>query len=56
MLKEVKRSMKRVRQNIGHLYLDVVEVLELHIPPMIEIPEYQQRHKSTTTQKDAAPA
>jgi glucosyl-3-phosphoglycerate synthase len=56
MLQEVNRSMKRVRQNMGHLYLDVEEVLELQRPPMIEIPEYQQRHKSTTTQKDAAPA
>lgn len=42
MLHDVNRTMKRVRQDHGHLFLEVEEVTELQRPPMIEIPEYRQ--------------
>ncbi len=42
MLQDVNRTMKRVRQDQGHLFLEVEEVTELQRPPMIEIPEYRQ--------------
>lgn len=43
MLQDVNRTMKRVRQDHGHLFLEVEEVIELQRPPMIEIPEYRQK-------------
>ena len=43
MLQDVNRTMKRVCQDHGHLYLQVEEVPEQQRPPMISIPEYRQR-------------
>lgn len=44
MLQDVNRTMKRVRQDMNHLYLEVEEVVEQQRPPIIEIPEYRKRH------------
>jgi len=44
MLQDVNRTMKRVRQEMGHLYLQVEEVVEEQRPPMVEIPEYRKIH------------
>lgn len=44
MLRDVNRSMKRVFQEPGRLYLQVKEVTERQRPPMIDIPEYRQKY------------
>ncbi len=43
MLQDVNRTMKRVRQDMGHLYLQVEDVFEEQRPPMVQIPEYRQK-------------
>lgn len=43
MLEDVNRTMKTIRYEPGHFYLDVEEIAELERPPMIEIPEYRQK-------------
>jgi nucleotide-binding universal stress UspA family protein len=43
MLQDVNRTMKTVRYEPGHFYLEVAEIAELERPRMVEIPEY--RHK-----------
>jgi glucosyl-3-phosphoglycerate synthase len=46
MLEDVNRTMKIVHYKSGHYYLDVEEIAELERPPMVELPEYQQKHHS----------
>jgi nucleotide-binding universal stress UspA family protein len=43
MLHDVNRTMKTVRYEPGHFFLEVAEIAELERPPMIEIPEYRQK-------------
>jgi nucleotide-binding universal stress UspA family protein len=43
MLQDVNRTMKTVRYEPGHFFLEVAEIAELERPPMIEIPEYRQK-------------
>lgn len=40
---DVNRSMKLIRYGSRRLYLDVEEISELERPPMVHLPEYQQR-------------
>lgn len=56
MLLDVNRTMKRVRQDMGHLYLDVEEVVENQRPPMIQIPEYRQKRGLPVLDEKALPA
>lgn len=44
MLQDVNRTMKRVRQDMNQLYLEVEEVVEQQRPPIVEIPEYRKKH------------
>jgi len=44
MLEDVNRTMKIIRYLPPQYYLTIDEIAELERPPMIEIPEYQQRH------------
>jgi nucleotide-binding universal stress UspA family protein len=43
MLQDVNRTMKTVRYEPGHFFLEVAEIAELERPPMTEIPEYRQK-------------
>jgi glycosyltransferase involved in cell wall biosynthesis/nucleotide-binding universal stress UspA family protein len=47
MLKDVNRTMKTVHYEPGHFYLEVAEIAEEERPPMIEIPEYQEKFNRT---------
>ena len=42
-LKEVNKTMKLVRYNAGHFFLDVEEIAEQERPPMLEVPEYLEK-------------
>lgn len=42
ILEDVNRTMKLIRYETGHFYLDVEEIAEQERPPMIDIPEYAQ--------------
>jgi glucosyl-3-phosphoglycerate synthase len=42
ILEEVNKTMKLIRYEQGHFFLDVVEIAEPFRPAMIELPEYQQ--------------
>ena len=44
LLDEVNRSMKLIRYEPGRFSLDVEEIPEQERPPMLEIPEYRERH------------
>jgi len=44
ILEDVNKTMKLIRYEPGRLFLDVEEVAERERPPMIDIPEYRQRH------------
>jgi len=56
LLQDINRTMKIVRQAHGNLYLQVEEIAELERPPMLEIPEYQQRHDLILPAMDAVVA
>ena len=43
MLEDVNRTMKIVRYEPAHYYLDVEEIAELERPAMVDIPEYRQK-------------
>jgi hypothetical protein len=43
ILEEVNKSMKLIRHNRRGYFLEVEELAELDRPPMISLPEYQQR-------------
>ena len=43
LLEDVNRTMKIVRYEPGHYYLDVEEIAELERPAMIDVPEYRQK-------------
>jgi nucleotide-binding universal stress UspA family protein len=43
LLEDVNLTMKLIRYGGGRLYLDVEEIAELERPPVIQIPEYNQR-------------
>ena len=42
-LKDVNKTMKLVRYNAGHFFLDVEEIAEQERPPMLEVPEYLEK-------------
>ncbi len=44
ILEEVNRSMKLIRYEKGRFFLEVEEIAERERPPMIELPEYRERH------------
>jgi len=44
LLEDVNRSMKLLRREHGSYFLDVEELPEFDRPPMIEVPEYRQKH------------
>lgn len=44
LLEEFNRMMNMIRYDVGHFYLDGVEVHERERPPMIELTEYRRRH------------
>lgn len=43
MVEDVNRTMKSIRYEPGHYYLEVEEIAELERPPMIEVSEYRQK-------------
>ncbi len=43
LLEEVNKSMKLIRYKDGNYSLDVEDIIERERPPMIEIPEYQEK-------------
>jgi glucosyl-3-phosphoglycerate synthase len=43
MMEDVNRTMKLIRYEPGHLFLDVEEIAELERPPMVDLPEYKSR-------------
>jgi glucosyl-3-phosphoglycerate synthase len=43
ILEEVNRTMKLIRYEPSRFFLDIEEIAERERPPMIEIPEYQER-------------
>lgn len=43
MLEDVNRTMKLIRYEPGHIFLEVEEIAEEERPPMAELPEYRQR-------------
>jgi glycosyltransferase involved in cell wall biosynthesis/nucleotide-binding universal stress UspA family protein len=45
ILEDVNRSMKLIRYEPGRLFLDVEEIAERERPPMVELPEYLERHQ-----------
>ncbi len=40
--------MKLIRYADGEYSLEVEEIAELERPPMVSVPDYQQRHKKPT--------
>ncbi len=42
-LNDVNKTMKLVRYNSGHFFLDVEEIAEQERPPMLEVPEYLEK-------------
>jgi glucosyl-3-phosphoglycerate synthase len=45
MLENVNKTMKMIRHEQDRFFLDIEEIAEGERPPMIEIPEYQQRQR-----------
>lgn len=45
ILEDVNRSMKLIRYEPGRLFLEVEEIAERERPPMVELPEYLERHQ-----------
>ncbi|MGB8983040.1 MAG: glucosyl-3-phosphoglycerate synthase, partial [Anaerolineales bacterium] len=45
IIEDVNKTMKLIRYNKGNYFLDVQEVAERERPPMITIPEYQERQR-----------
>ena len=43
VLEEVNKTMKLVHYEGGRFSLDIEEIAELERPPMIELPEYQEK-------------
>ncbi len=43
LLRDINRSMKIIQRSKSRFYLEVEEIAERERPPMIEIPEYQER-------------
>jgi hypothetical protein len=44
LLEDVNRSMKLLRRQHGSYFLDVEELPEFDRPPLIDLPEYRQKH------------
>jgi glucosyl-3-phosphoglycerate synthase len=51
MMEDVNRTMKLIRYEPGHLFLDVEEIAELERPPMVDLPEYKSRLGASPTPK-----
>jgi len=49
MLEDVNKTMKLIRYGQHRLLLDVEEIAELERPPMLEVPEYTERHVAPST-------
>lgn len=47
ILEEMNKSMKMIRYEEGNYYLEVQEVIERERPPMVSLPEYNERNQST---------
>jgi glucosyl-3-phosphoglycerate synthase len=45
IIEDVNKTMKLIRYANGEYFLDVEEIAEKHRPPMVTIPEYQEKHK-----------
>jgi glucosyl-3-phosphoglycerate synthase len=45
MLEEVNKTMKLIRYEPSRFFLDVEEIAERERPPMMDLPEYRERHK-----------
>ncbi len=43
LLEEINRSMKTIHYEAGRLYLEVEEIAERERPPMVDVPQYQQK-------------
>lgn len=43
LMEDVNRTMKLIRYEPGHIFLEVEEIAELERLPMIELPEYRER-------------
>ena len=54
MVEDVNRTMKSIRYEPGHYYLEVEEIAELERPPMIEVPEYRQKWGLPELESEAA--
>ncbi len=54
LLEEVNKTMNQIRYEPGRFYLDPAEVVERERPPMITLPEYQEKLglNTTTVNKD----
>jgi glycosyltransferase involved in cell wall biosynthesis/nucleotide-binding universal stress UspA family protein len=44
-LEDVNKTMKLIRYEPGHFFLDVEEIAERERPPMIELPEYRENRR-----------
>jgi glucosyl-3-phosphoglycerate synthase len=44
-LEDVNKTMKLIRYEPGHFFLDVEEIAERERPPMLDLPEYQENRK-----------
>ena len=45
LLEDVNTTMKMIRQENDHFFLEVQEIIEYERPPMIEIPEYAAKRR-----------
>ena len=52
ILEEVNKSMKLIRYEQGNYYLKVQEVVESERPPMVELPEYQEKRSRENQETD----
>jgi glucosyl-3-phosphoglycerate synthase len=46
MLEDVNKTMKLIRYSDERFFLEIEEIAELERPPMVEIPEYQERQQT----------
>ncbi len=55
LLEEFNRMMNMIRYDVGHFYLDGVEIHERERPPMIELEEYRRKHGPDTQEEIREP-
>ena len=54
MLDDVNRTMKIVNYKSGHYFLNVDEIAEGERPPMVELPEYQEKQRQIKNEEVVA--